>query len=118
MDFEKDLNTCEEEFDEDIIQLINEEGETVDFYHIATIEYEGEWYVFFEPAEELEDVDEGEVAVFKLESDENGEDIFVPLDDDELLDKVFAEFTRIAEEEERGCGCGCHDHGDCGCGKH
>ena len=115
MEPEKDLNVSEEELDEDIVQLINEDGETVDFYHVATIEYEGGWYVFFEPAEEMADIDEGEVAVFKLETDENGEDLFVPIEDDELMDKVFAEYNRLVEEEENcGCGCGCDDGCDCG----
>ena len=35
MEPEKDLNVSEEELDEDIVQLINEDGETVDFYHVA-----------------------------------------------------------------------------------
>lgn len=115
----QDINQEEELMDEDVIQLINEDGETVDFYHVATIEFENNWYVFFEPAEEMEDLDEGEVAVFKLETDEDGEDLFVPIEDEELMDKVFAEYNRLLEEEEHdGCGCGCGCDGDCGCGKH
>lgn len=99
--------------DEDIIQLVNEDGETVDFFHVATIEFENNWYVFFEPAEELEDIDEGEVVVFKLDTDEDGEDLFVPIEDEELMDRVFEEYNRLIEEESScGEGCGC----DCGCG--
>jgi len=107
----------EEEVDlgEDIIQLINEDGETVDFYHVATIEFEEKWYVFFEPAEELADIDEGEVVVFRLETAEDGEDLFVPIEDDDELDRVFEEYNRLIEEGEADeCDCGCGE--DCTCG--
>ena len=118
-ELEKNVNEEENDIiEEDIIQLVNEDGETVDFYHVATIEYEDNWYVFFEPAEELADIDEGEVVIFKLETDEDGEDLFVPIEDDELLDKVFEEYNRLMEEE--GCSCGdddCHCEGDCHCGE-
>ncbi|MBQ9716333.1 MAG: DUF1292 domain-containing protein [Clostridia bacterium] len=103
----------EVDFGEDIIQLINEDGDTVDFYHVATIEFEEKWYVFFEPVEDLADVDEGEVVVFRLETAEDGEDLFVPIEDDEELDRVFEEYNRLIEEED-GCGCDCGD--DCTCG--
>ncbi len=118
-ELEKKVNEEENDIiEEDIIQLVNEDGETVDFYHVATIEYEDNWYVFFEPAEELADIDEGEVVIFKLETDEDGEDLFVPIEDDELLDRVFEEYNRLMEEE--GCCCGdddCHCEGDCHCGE-
>ncbi|MBE5749075.1 MAG: DUF1292 domain-containing protein [Clostridiales bacterium] len=104
----------EVDFGEDIIQLINEDGETVDFYHVATIEFEDKWYVFFEPAEDLADIDEGEVVVFRLETAEDGEDLFVPIEDDDELNRVFDEYNRLIEEEgEEGCGCDCGD--DCTC---
>lgn len=125
MSEEKENKQMPEEDDElvmsdDIIQLINDDGETVDFYHVGTIEYEGDWYVFFQPAEELADLDEDEVAVFRLERDENGEDVFVPLDDDELMEKVFDEFNRLSEEDgcccdDDECDCHHHEHDDCEC---
>ena len=55
--------------------------------------------------------------MWALETDENGEDLFVPIEDDELMDKVFAKYNRLVEEEEN-CGCGCGCDGGCDCGNH
>ena len=103
--------------EDDIIPLVNDEGQTVNFYHVATIDYENEWYVFFQPAEKMAEIDEDEVVVFKLESDEEDNDVFLPVADEDLLQKVYAEYVRLMEQEgEDGCG-----GGDCsacpGCGK-
>ena len=113
----KDLLQDEELEDGEVVQLINEDGDTVEFYHVATIEYENNWYVFFQPAEEMEDIGEDEVVIFKLDTDENGEDLFVPIEDEELLDKVFDEYNKLMEDdgEEDGCSCGCGCGLDCDC---
>ena len=38
--------------------------------------------------------------ILEIQEDENGEDVYVSLDDDELLEKVFEEFLRIVSEQE------------------
>lgn len=96
----------EEDEDDEIIELISEDGETKKFYHVATIDYENEWYVFFQPADKMDDADEDEVMVFKLDSDENDNDIFMPVQSEELLHKVYAEYVRVMNEHEHDCGGG------------
>ena len=55
------------------------------------------------------------MVIFRLEEDENGEDLFVPIEDENLLNEVYEEYVRMAEEEDEcGCGCGCHEDG-CDC---
>lgn len=115
------IKNGEQSEDDDIIQLINEDGETVDFYHVGTIQYKDEWYVFFQPTEEFaEDYDEdyGDLVVFKLETDEKGEDIFTPVLDEAVREAVYEEYAKLIGED--GCDCGCegeHDSCDCnGCG--
>ena len=112
-----------EEMDGDIVELESEDGETVRFQHVATIDYENEWYVFFTPAEEMEGIDSDETVIFKLTTDENGADIFLPVEDEAILDAVYDEYLRIMEDEDSdweecqcgdGCGDHCH-HGDCDC---
>lgn len=113
---DKENNKVEETMpeDSDIIQLVNEDGDTVNFYHVATIELEGKWFVVFQPAEELEDVDEEEVAIFELQTGDDGEDVFVPIEDESLLDRVYDEYTKLVEEN---CECGeDHDAHEGGCG--
>lgn len=111
---EKTMGEESLEMEDDVIQLVNEDGETLDFFHVATLEHKGEWFVFFQPAEPMEDIDEDELAVFKLEEDENGDDAFVPVEDEKLIDELYALYESM-ESEEGGCGCGCSDCGsECG----
>ena len=99
--------------DGDIIRLVNDDGEEIDFYHVATMQHKDKWYVVLQPAEEMEDVDEDEAVIFGLETDENGEDVFVPVEDEGLLDELFEEFEKMTEEDDNdGCGCDCT-----GCGE-
>ena len=101
-DFEND-NIEPEDLENDIIELIGEDGESVPFEYLTTIEYEGKKYIALIPADEAEDDDEeAEVVILEIQEDENGEDVYVSLDDDELLEKVFQEFLRIVDEQEEG----------------
>ena len=101
--------------DEDLVVLTTDDGVEHNFYHVAPVDYNNPPYVFFQPAEEIPDIDEDEVVIFRLEEDENGEDLFVPIEDEKLLNEVYEEYVRMAEEEDEcGCGCGCHEDG-CDC---
>lgn len=107
------INKKEEE-NEDLVTLLDDEGNEVDFYHAATVDYKGNWYIFLQPAEEMEDIEEDEVVIFKLEKDEKGEDLFTPIDDEKLLDEVYHEYEKMVENACE-CGCGCEDD-ECDCG--
>ncbi len=97
--------------DDEIVTLYDDENQPVDFYEVAVVEYEDEYYALLEPVEEMEGIEEGEVLIFKLEEQEDGTDMFIPVDNEELLNAVFEEYLRTAED---GCGCGCEEcEGDC-----
>ena len=90
------------ENDENIVELIDEDGNTLRYEHVGTIEYKGEWYCFFTPILNVEEADEDEgeeVAVFRLVGDEDDERLET-IDDDALLDEVFAEFCNQYEDFE------------------
>jgi uncharacterized protein YrzB (UPF0473 family) len=93
--------------DDEIISLVDDKGDTVNFFHVATIDYENEWYVFFQPVEKTAELDTDEVVVFKLDSDEQDNDVFLPVESEELLQKVYGEYVRIMKEhgddDEGGC---------------
>lgn len=100
MDSDKTKGTeMVEEFDdaEDIITLTSEDGEQIEFYHEATIEYEGEWYVFLHPVNEMPEIGEDEIIIFKLLKSEDGDDSLEPIEDEELLDKVYEEYVKIID---------------------
>jgi uncharacterized protein YrzB (UPF0473 family) len=92
--------------DEDLIVLKDEDGKEIEFVQIATIDYEGEWYAFLQPTE-LGDLEDDEMILFKIETDEEGEDFFVPVEDEDLTNKVYEEYVKEYEAETEYC------DGDC-----
>jgi len=86
---------------DDIVVLVDENGEEVEFEHIDTIEMNGNEYVVLAPLEEedAEEQDDEEVIILKIEHNEDGEDSFVTIEDDDELDEVFNEFQTRMEEE-------------------
>ncbi len=98
LDEERTMN--EEEFYEDdhIIEIDTDEG-PVRLYHLATFPYKGVNYCAFQKAEPETEEEEDEVAIFRLEEGEE-EGLLVPIEDDELLDEVFAEFCHVYEDFE------------------
>lgn len=94
-----------EDYDEEnnIVELIDDEGNSLKYEHLMTFEYKGEWYCAFTPvseAEETEEDEEGdEVVIYHLVGGENDETL-EPIEDDEKLDEVFAEFCNQYEDFE------------------
>lgn len=93
------------EGDDNIVELVDEDGNTLRYEHVGTVEYRGEWYCCFTPekgAEEIseEDEDEGEeIVILHLVGDEDDERLEI-IEDDALLDEVFAEFCNQYGDEE------------------
>jgi uncharacterized protein YrzB (UPF0473 family) len=84
---------------DDIVVLIDENDEEVEFQHIDTIEMNGEEYVILTSLEEPEEDEEEEVIILKVQQGEDGEDTLVSVDDEEELEEVFEEFKlRMGEE--------------------
>lgn len=85
---------------DDIIVLIGEDGEEVEFEHLDTVELNGNEYVVLLPMdEEEEDEEVDEVVILKVDHNEAGEDSFITVDDEEELNRVFEEFKSRMEEE-------------------
>ena len=87
-------------------------GKEVEFYELAGVEYEGEFYEILEPVEPLDGVEEGEVIIFKVT--ELGDDAYNYDSNisEEIADAVFAEFLRAMPDDEC-CDCECDDCSDC-----
>ena len=91
--------------DENIVELVDDEGNTFRFEHLMTFEYKGGWYCALteikdaeEEAEEAEAVGV-EVAIYRIEGEEDDERL-VQIEDDDELDEVFAEFCAQYEDFE------------------
>lgn len=107
-----------EDEDADIVTLLDENNQEVDFYHIATIDYKDDWFIFLQPVELLDGMEEDEMFIFKLGQDEEGNDTILPVEDEETLGAVYEEYLKEAENEGcDDCDCGCEEHShDCECG--
>lgn len=86
-----------EEFGNDIIELTDDEGNTISLEHLDTVEYKGETYMAFIPAE-LDLEDSCELVILKVEEEENGEESLVTLDSEEELDELFQIFSERLED--------------------
>lgn len=92
------------DYDEEnnIVELVDEDGNTLRYEHLMTFEYKNEWYCAFtpeQPAEEAEDDEGDEVAIFHIVGEEDDESL-EQIEDDALLDEVFAEFCKQYEDFE------------------
>jgi uncharacterized protein YrzB (UPF0473 family) len=92
------MSNMDEERD-DIVILVGEDGEEVEFEHIDTIEMNGNEYVVLLPVEDQENEEADEVVILKVDHGDDGEDSFVTVDDEDELNSVFEEFKTRMEEE-------------------
>ncbi len=76
---------------EEVITLVDEDGQEQDFEVIDIVHLEGSKYAILLPLEETGDDegdDEGEAIILKFEQDEDGNEILVDIEDDEEWEKV------------------------------
>ena len=81
-----------EEYGNDFVTLIDEDGNEVEFEHIDTVEYEGVTYLAFIPAELS--------VIMQVVTDENGEELLEGVEDDDIADAVFNIVMERAEAED------------------
>lgn len=97
-----DKEFLEETYDDEedrIMELEDEDGNVEKYLHIGTIEYRGEWYCFFQKAEPETEEEEDEVVIFHLQG-EGDDKRLCTIEDDQLMDEVFAEFCHQYEQFE------------------
>ncbi len=84
---------------ENLVELVDEEGNPVQFVHLMTLEYEGHEYVLLTGADD-EDGEESEVYILRIEKDDKGEDCYVTVEDEDLMQAVFDKFVVLSEQDE------------------
>ena len=89
-----------EELD-NIVILNDEDGNEVKFEFLDLIDLEDEEYVVLLPVSEEGEEDEGEVVILKLEDtdEDSDEESYVGVEDEEILNKVFAIFKEKYKDE-------------------
>lgn len=101
--------------EEEIVTLYDDQNKPVDFYEVACVEFEENFYALLQPVKPISGISDDEVIIFKLEEQEDDTDLFLPVDNEELLEKVFNEYIKAVADEEGNCGCGCGKDHDCDC---
>jgi len=94
-----------EEWDEEEVEvytLEDEEGNESEFTLIKRMEIDGQAYVAFEPFEEEDAEDDEDSFVILKVINENGEEVFVTIEDDDEFDKVADIFEDQLMEEMAG----------------
>ena len=87
--------TLEQEQDE--VVLLDENGNEVRFDHLLTFFHEGEKYLALLPLDEIEGVDEDEVVLMHIVTND-GEDVYETIESEVLLEEVFETFLELFEE--------------------
>jgi uncharacterized protein YrzB (UPF0473 family) len=95
-----------EEYGSDYITIVDENGSEFELEHLDTIEFEGETYMAFLPADMDENDEDYGIIILKTIL-ENGEELLSSVDDENELDRVYNHFMQILfnsdeEDEESG----------------
>lgn len=99
-DVDTNKNDKEVEYNEEdeIVTLTDEEGNDRDFFVLAELDYKDKWYIYLEPVEPTEDFQEGEIIIFELGENENGDETFIAIEDEKILNEVFELFLKEMEQ--------------------
>lgn len=82
--------------EDEIITLVDEEGQEHDFSVLDILELEGEEYAILVPMEDGEQGDE--VVIFKFSEDDEGNEILIDVEDEEWEKVADAWQDRVAKE--------------------
>lgn len=81
------------------ITLIDEDGKEHRFNLLNILEMEGLKYAVMVPEQQANE-DEEEAFIFRLETDEDGEEVLVDIEDDEEFNRVCELLNELEDEEE------------------
>lgn len=95
---EKEKTFVEE--NDEIVTLTYDEGGSEDFYNLAELDFEGKWYIYLTPVEPTEEFADDEVLIYEMVENEEGNDEFLPVEDEDLLDKLIDLLNEEASKED------------------
>lgn len=93
------MDRDEMNYSDDIIVFESDDGEEFSFKIEDYFFYNGEEYALLSEADDIEDKDEIGSIICRVESDDDEEDTFVPVEDEELAEKLFRIATTKLEED-------------------
>lgn len=114
------------DFEDNIIQLVDEDDKEFNFEHILTFDYEDKQYIVLMPIDDDEidseddtdelaeldgaedadfddyddEEDDGEIVILEVVQDEDGNDTYLSIEDDDLLDELYNVYIQTVESLE------------------
>ncbi|MGM9550905.1 MAG: DUF1292 domain-containing protein [Clostridia bacterium] len=92
-----DINNNEdmemEEYEPEMVSLFDEDGTEIQFELLDILDYEGDSYAVMLPP------DDNEVVIMLLEELNDEEDVYAPVEDDDVLTAVFDMFKEKFKDE-------------------
>ena len=91
-----------EEYGPSFITLIDDDGQEIELEYIDALEYKGQVYMAFLPViAEDEEINEEEYGTLILKTEMvNGEEMLVPIEDEEELNAVYELFEKDLFDED------------------
>lgn len=89
-----------EEYGGDFITIIDDDGQEFELEVLDTMDYNGETYTAFLPADMDENDPDYGIIILRVVQDENGEDLYESIDDDDQLQDVYEHFMVLLFDED------------------
>ena len=88
------------EYGNDYITLVDDDGQEFELEVIETMDYNGERYTAFLPADMDENDPDYGFVILRNVLDDNGDEVFDSIDDDAELDDVYEQFMELLFDDE------------------
>ena len=92
--------TQNELINENIITLLDDNDEAIDFEIIEMLEIAGKRYAFLLPLNDENADAEDEAVIFRIDTNEDGEEIFAYIEDDQEWEMVVDTYNDMLFEED------------------
>ena len=89
-----------EEYGSDFITIIDDDGEEFELEVLDSMDYNGESYMAFLPANMDENDPDYGIIILRVVEDENGEEMFESIDEDDKLQDVYEHFMVFLFDDE------------------
>ena len=82
-----------------LVVLTGDDGEEFELELLSTLEYKDEIYMAFAPTDVDEDDEEIGIVILRSFEEDDGEEVLLTVDDEELLETVYELFMKRMEED-------------------
>ena len=89
-----------EAYGSDYITIIDDDGQEFELEVLDTMDYNGETYMAFLPADMDENDPDYGMIILRVVQDENGDDLYESIDDEDQLQDVYEHFMILLFDDE------------------